>query len=141
MLLAACGPSSQSADTLRVVTPEPAAKSLPAPKMATTPVVVVAKAAPVQPEIPVPEPTSLMGMLPTDITNLLGEPSLKRSDAPAQLWQYRTASCALNLFLYPTAGPSSLSVSHYEAVTLSNGVVSDKSCLGSIMKNKIVAAS
>jgi hypothetical protein len=42
----------------------------------------------------------LTGLRPTDLVALLGEPSLRRSDPPAELWQYRGAGCVLELYLY-----------------------------------------
>ncbi len=40
----------------------------------------------------------------------LGPPDFTRRDAPAELWQYRGATCVLDLFLYPEAGM--MTVSH-----------------------------
>lgn len=40
----------------------------------------------------------------------LGPPDFTRRDAPAELWQYRGATCVLDLFLYPEAG--TMTVSH-----------------------------
>lgn len=40
----------------------------------------------------------------------LGPPDFTRRDPPAELWQYRGASCVLDLFLYPEAG--TMTVSH-----------------------------
>jgi hypothetical protein len=40
----------------------------------------------------------------------LGQPDFTRSDPPAELWQYRGATCVLDLFLYPENG--TLRVTH-----------------------------
>ena len=40
----------------------------------------------------------------------LGPPDFTRRDPPAELWQYRGATCVLDLFLYPEAG--TMTVSH-----------------------------
>lgn len=42
----------------------------------------------------------LTGLGPTELLSLLGEPNLRRSDPPAELWQYRDAGCVLELYLY-----------------------------------------
>ena len=85
----------------------------------------------------VPEPSTLVGMEALQLSDLLGEPSLKRNDSPAQIWQYRTVDCAFNLFLYQEAGRNSHSVAHYEAVPFATATnQSAKSCLGSILQKK-----
>lgn len=66
------------------------------------------------PNMRVPEARELMGQRPEKLRVLLGEPSLLRKEGEAQMWQYRTASCVLFLFLYPDAG-GAYSVSHLEA--------------------------
>ncbi len=48
-------------------------------------------------------PTALgefTGMRATDLLALLGQPNLRRSDPPAELWQYRGTGCVLELYLY-----------------------------------------
>ena len=48
-------------------------------------------------------PDELIGLTPNGVRDLLGTPSLVRHDLPAQVWQYRTADCVLDLYLYPPA--------------------------------------
>lgn len=60
-----------------------------------------------------PAMQDLAGLKPNDILSLLGEPDLKRDEPPAELWQYRTADCVLNLFFYDNAG--SYRLTHAEA--------------------------
>lgn len=48
-------------------------------------------------------PGALMGMTPEALTELLGEPSVVRREAPAQIWQYRQAACVFDIFLYEEA--------------------------------------
>lgn len=45
----------------------------------------------------------LVGKKETEITELLGKPSLVRHDRQAQVWQYRGQTCVLDLFFYPPA--------------------------------------
>jgi hypothetical protein len=42
----------------------------------------------------------LIGLGPTELQARLGDPALRRRDAPAEIWQYRSALCVLDLFLY-----------------------------------------
>jgi hypothetical protein len=57
--------------------------------------------APAEPAVMrVPELPVLTGMDPAQLTALLGEPDLRRSEPPAELWQYRSADCVLDVFLY-----------------------------------------
>jgi hypothetical protein len=48
-------------------------------------------------------PASVMGLNRGAIRKLLGEPGVIRRDEPAEVWQYRTAACILDLFLYDEA--------------------------------------
>lgn len=60
-----------------------------------------------------PAMQDLAGLKPNDVLSILGEPELKRAEPPAELWQYRTADCVLNLFFYDNAG--SYRLTHAEA--------------------------
>jgi hypothetical protein len=51
-----------------------------------------------------PDLGALKGLRPVEIVALLGQPELKRDEPPAELWQYRTTDCVLNLFFYRDAG-------------------------------------
>jgi hypothetical protein len=42
----------------------------------------------------------LMGLGAPDLLVLFGEPDFRRTEPPAELWQYRSADCVLDLFLY-----------------------------------------
>jgi len=57
----------------------------------------IAPAAAAKPTI---QPASVVGLNRRDVRKLLGEPGLIRHDAPAEVWQYRTAACVLDLVLY-----------------------------------------
>lgn len=49
-------------------------------------------------------PPKLAGLSAAAIVALLGEPDFRRAEPPAELWQYRSADCVLDLFLYGGAG-------------------------------------
>ena len=49
---------------------------------------------------------SILGLDSGAVRKLLGEPGLIRRETPAEVWQYRTASCVLDVVLYDQAsGP------------------------------------
>jgi hypothetical protein len=53
---------------------------------------------------PAAMPANLVGLGPADIVALLGQPDFRRTDPPAELWQYRNADCVLDIFLYGGSG-------------------------------------
>ncbi|HEX3971386.1 MAG TPA: hypothetical protein VHX19_08680 [Stellaceae bacterium] len=60
-----------------------------------------------------PDIKDLAGLAPADVLSILGKPDLKRTEPPAELWQYRAADCVLNLFFYDEANGYRLT--HVEA--------------------------
>ena len=52
---------------------------------------------------PTPDISELIGLDSIGLNLLLGKPILVRREAEAEVWQYRTANCALHLFLYRDA--------------------------------------
>ncbi len=46
---------------------------------------------------------ALSGATPAVINADFGPPTLLRVDGPAQVWLYHSASCGMDLFLYPDA--------------------------------------
>jgi hypothetical protein len=51
-----------------------------------------------------PAPRNLTGLSATEVVALYGEPDFRRVEPPAELWQYRTVDCVLDLFLYRDRG-------------------------------------
>ena len=48
-------------------------------------------------------------------SDLLGEPTFKRADMHAKLWQYKNAECMLNVFLYVDDKTAPAHVLHFDA--------------------------
>ncbi|PHQ69302.1 MAG: hypothetical protein COB93_08385 [Sneathiella sp.] len=71
------------------------------------------------------EPTVVIGKSATEIRAAFGEPTLRRQDAPAEVWQYLATECALHLFFYPAADGDSLVVSHIAINSRSAALPSD----------------
>jgi hypothetical protein len=78
-LLAACSTAE----------PEPPTAALSLPAAPSTLVVA-------QP----PAKQALTGLSAKEVVTLLGEPDFRRAEPPAELWQYRSADCVLDLFFY-----------------------------------------
>jgi hypothetical protein len=43
---------------------------------------------------------ALAGLAPFQVAALYGQPDFRRTDPPAEVWQYRSADCVLDLFFY-----------------------------------------
>ncbi len=60
-----------------------------------------------------PAPGDLTGLEASAVRSLFGTPGLVRKDSPAEVWQYRSPSCVLDIYLYPDG--DKLTVAHAEA--------------------------
>jgi len=47
---------------------------------------------------------ALTGLAPYQVAALYGQPDFRRTDPPAEVWQYRSADCVLDLFFYSGDG-------------------------------------
>jgi hypothetical protein len=61
------------------------------------------KVAATTPKVGTAPPPKVLGLKPQDVELLLGVPKLVRRDEPAEVWQYRSQACVLDVFLYPEA--------------------------------------
>lgn len=95
----------------------PAAKTaaLPPPRLTNAPVLHATN--------------ELVGLDSNSIEQRLGSPALRRRDAPAELWQYRSPLCVMDLFLYSEGG--AFRVTHVELHSRSVEQVQAPSCLAS----------
>jgi len=66
----------------------------------TTSTTALAAISPALVRPPIKDVRELIGLAPTELHARLGDPALRRRDAPAEIWQYRSALCVLDLFLY-----------------------------------------
>ena len=111
-------------------TPAPAPKTLP--DLAMSPDVRGRDIVPGPGQVPAPR--TLLGLEHHQVMALLGEPSFKRRDDPAQIWQYRDSTCILDVFLYRPKGGGAYRVTHVEV--RGHGVikVSDEDCFLRLLK-------
>ena len=51
---------------------------------------------------------ALTGLAPYQVAALYGQPDFRRTDPPAEVWQYRSADCVLDLYFYSENGGEQL---------------------------------
>jgi len=99
--------------------------------------------APPPPRAPLPPPDIDLGQIMNGgagrIEGLLGRPELKRRERQAELWQYRSARCVLNLFIYPNGADQAPEVTHAEARARTGGRISPRMCLASLILQRTTA--
>jgi|SRR5690625_521417 len=81
----------------------------------------------------------LIGLSSSSLTGALGRPATTRRDSPAEIWQYRSESCILDVFLYEAA--SGTQVVHLEARDERAEPVSHQECLGSLTRSATTPGS
>ena len=120
---------------------DPAAETETDPAAATETLAQRPAAIPIPPmRIPLPPPDIDLGQIlrvDTDqVVSLLGKPELKRRERQAELWQYRSASCVLNLFVYPNGSNKAPEVTHAEARSRAGGMMPPRMCLASLIARR-----
>ena len=78
---------------------------------------------------------SLQNKTAHQIIFTLGNPDFRRTDNPAELWQYQHEKCNLDLFLYPQSNKT-LSVKFLNVRLLKNTNIAPDLCLQSIIEAK-----
>ena len=82
---------------------------------------------------------AILGLDSGAVRKLLGEPGLIRRETPAEVWQYRTAGCVLDVVLYDQAsGPR---VVYAEARTSAAEPAATDDCLSDVVTAKRSATS
>ena len=79
-------------------------------------------------------PGDLTGLSPGALTGLLGDPELRRPEGPAEVWQYRTDRCVVDVFLL-AEGSADARVAYAEARSRSDGPADAASCLSQIARS------
>lgn len=78
-----------------------------------------------------PGSAAIVGLDRGAVRKLLGEPGLIRRETPAEVWQYRTAGCVLDVVLYDQAsGPR---VAYTEARTPAAEPAPTDNCLSDVL--------
>lgn len=102
---------------------------------ACTPAVTPPPAAlPPPPALPAPAPlglTRVLGHTASDVTALLGAPTLDRTEGKGRQLQFARGACVLDLFLYPPAPGTNPTVKYTAARRRDGGPLDAASCLQS----------
>jgi hypothetical protein len=92
-------------------------------------------APPTAPELP--GPTHLVGLSDESVETLLGAPTFRRRDPPAEVWRYAGEACRLFVFLYARQDdPSDYRVTHIEIRSASVVKALDNDCFHSLLKGQ-----
>lgn len=81
-----------------------------------------------------PDPGRLIGMGRDEVAGLLGPPAFRRRDDPALVWQYRSGTCILDVFLYRQG--AAYSVAHFEVRGLSVVEVDRNACFLDLLRER-----
>jgi hypothetical protein len=111
-------------------------KNVPNVLAKTMPPIAVAKNNPARPELKriFPKLSTLQNLTANQVHALLGSPNFKRSDNPAEVWQYRNNNCTLDLFLYENLDTNVHSVVHYEIRLPPGQVLTKNECFEIMIK-------
>ena len=117
-------------------------QNVPNAEAETLPAIVVSKNSPARPELNriLPKLDALQNLTGNQVRALLGTPSFMRSDSPAEMWQYRTDSCTLDLFLYENLDTGIPSVAHYGIRLQLGQALTKTECYEIVIKNSSLAA-
>lgn len=88
------------------------------------------------PHADLPGPEKLIGLSSGKVEDLLGTPVFRRRDPPAELWQYTSPRCILDVFLYRTKASPKYLVTHLEARGRTVGKIPLRECYLSLETNQ-----
>jgi len=84
----------------------------------------------------IPSTEELLGLGEGDAQEYFGEPSLRRADQDAQIWQYQTDACVLFLFFYPDEEGAARIAYVTSSSTQSGGVSpGDQACVDAVTRH------
>ena len=81
-----------------------------------------------------PDPAGMIGADSVALQRLFGPPRLVRRDAPAELWQYQTHDCVVDLFLYQEK--DGLRLAYLEARTGAAQVTAPRPCVDAVLASR-----
>ena len=82
-----------------------------------------------------PKLATLQNLNSNQVLDLLGTPNFKRTDKPAEVWQYSANSCTLDLFLYENLDTDVRSVVHYEVRLKPGQIITKNQCFEIVIKS------
>ncbi|SOD92375.1 hypothetical protein [Caenispirillum bisanense] len=148
--------ANRSASPARTSTAAPAVRETPVPvapartQPAPEPVTTPAAAAPAEAASPAPreeqvaalprpvldakaiaaapDPAGFVGKAPAVVQTAFGDATLRRREPPAEVWQYRTGACVLDLVFYPEGTAGALQVAHVALRPVDAPAIDGKTC-------------
>ena len=81
------------------------------------------------------DPSRLMGLDPRGVAKVLGDPKLIRREQPAEIWQYRGASCVFDVFFYEDAGLKR--VTYLEARDSEARRIEERGCFNELLRARL----
>jgi hypothetical protein len=76
----------------------------------------------------------MIGLDREQVTALLGTPTFRRLDTPADLWQYGNRECILDLFLYRVRNGTAFKVTHADVRTVNGTALTKDACFKGLVK-------
>lgn len=80
-----------------------------------------------------PDPAGLLGQPVEAVKAAFGDASLRRREPPAEVWQYRTGACVLDVVLYPDGPEGGLQVAHVDLRPVDAPAVDGKTCAAHVL--------
>ena len=87
-----------------------------------------ASSAPKQPVIKITA-QQLLGQNADWVNANLGQPQFKRKDGQAEIWQYKSTECVLNIFIYEDVNGGQRRVLHFDGRGLEGKSIARERCL------------
>jgi hypothetical protein len=79
-----------------------------------------------------PETGSLVGLSPQDLVGRFGTPALQVREGSSLKLQFRSVSCILDAYLYPSSGSGALKVTHVDTRLPSGADTDQAACLAGL---------
>ena len=74
----------------------------------------------------------LLGQNTSWVGDNLGQPTFKRKDGDAEIWQYKNTECVLSIFIYENANGGGRQVLHFDGRDLGGSPIAREICLNSL---------
>jgi hypothetical protein len=87
------------------------------------------------------DPKELLGLDHTALRRVLGKPAQVRHEVTAQVWQYVTGDCVVDLYLYDADESGALKVTYVEARSRSAETTPTTRCLKSLLERPTASAN
>lgn len=80
-----------------------------------------------------PDPAGLVGKAAVAVQAAFGDATLRRREPPAEVWQYRTGACVLDLVFYPDGPGGAPQVAHVDLRPVDAPAIDGKTCAAHVI--------